>query len=439
MKKEDLKIAVFSSYDKVGGAAIACYNCVKMLRGQGFKAVEIVRYKTCGENFVYQVPVLRKRSLAQRVIDKFFPPKINRDIKEDTDPQYCFYGDESDSPDMCTIEEIENAMPFVPNVIFVGHTYNLVNTTILVELKKKWNCHIYLTCNDVSPYTGGCHVHWDCKGFTTGCEDCPAVLVESRKKEVSDTFQKKRNNIIEGNIGIRYSNNWLKRELQESLMFKNRPLLYTGHNTDTDLYNPFNRDIAKRIFGLSKDSFTLMNGSTYLNDLRKGLSYFCKAMQYLYEILPKEKRTEVVILIVGNNIESVQPLLRKIPNFEVKIIDFITDNRLLSLLYQATDVYVGTSLEDAGPMMVSNSLACGTPVVGFKTGLFDDEEIVQDGVTGYGVEMKNIEMLAERIKDVFYLNIDDYRQMSDNCRKIAMDKLSKYRTLERYNAFLSEL
>ena len=85
------------------------------------------------------------------------------------------------------------------------------------------------------------------------------------------------------------------------------------------------------------------------------------------------------------------------------------------------------------------SLCCGTPVVGFKTGFFDDEEIVQDGITGYGVEMKNIEMLAEKIKDIMYLTTDDYRQMSDNCRKIAMDKLSKYRTLERYNAFFAEL
>ena len=439
MKKEDVRIAVFSSYVKVGGAAIACYNCVKMLREQGFEAVEIVRYKTCGEEFVYQVPVLRRRSLIKRFVEKLFPSKIYRDIKEDTDPEYRFFGDESDSTDMCTIEEIENAMPFLPNVIFVGHTFNLVNTSILVALKKRWNCHIYLSCTDISPYTGGCHVHWDCKGYTTGCKNCPAVLVESRKNEISETFQKKRNNIIEGNIGIRYSNNWLKRELQESLMFKNNPILFTGQNTDTDLYNPFNRDIAKRIFGLSKDSFTLMNGSTYLNDLRKGLSYFCESLQYLYDNLPNEKRSKVVILIVGRNKESVQPLLSKIPNFEVKIIDYITDSRLMSLLYQATDVYVGTSLEDAGPMMVSDSLACGTPVVGFKTGFFDDEEIVQDGVTGYGVEMKNIEMLAEKIQNIMNLTVDDYRQMSDNCRKIAMDKLSKYRTLERYNAFLAEL
>ena len=202
MKKEDLKIAVFSSYDKFGGAAIACFNCVKMFRENGYEAIEIVRYKTCNEDFVYQVPVLRRRSLLKRVVDKIFPPKTYRDIKEDTDPEYRFFGDESDSPDMCTIEEIENVMPFSPNVIFVGHTFNLVNTTILVGLKKKWNCHIYLSCTDVSPYTGGCHVHWDCKGYTTGCENCPAVLVESRKKEVSDTIKKKRNNIIEGNIQI---------------------------------------------------------------------------------------------------------------------------------------------------------------------------------------------------------------------------------------------
>ena len=111
----------------------------------------------------------------------------------------------------------------------------------------------------------------------------------------------------------------------------------------------------------------------------------------------------------------------------------------MSLAYQATDIYVGTSLEDAGPMMVSDSLACGTPVVGFKTGFFDDEEIVIDGVSGYGVEMKDVNMLAERIKDIICLSVEEYRVISENCRKIAINKLSKYRTLELYNDFFSKL
>lgn len=439
MTKEELKIAVFSSLDRSGGAAMACYNCVKILRDQGYNAIEVVRYKYGNDEFVYPVNIHRKQSYFRRVINKLFPPKVYRDVKEDTDPEYRFFGDDSDSPDMCTIEEIENSIPFIPNVIFVGHTFNLVNTEILAQMHEKWGCYIYLSCNDISPYTGGCHVHWDCKGYTSGCKNCPAVLVESRKHEVAEAFEKKRKNIEKGKIGLRYSNNWLKKEIEQSLMFRGNHIFCTGQNTDTDLYNPGNRNIAKQVFGISNGSITIMNGSTSLNDTRKGLVYFCEAMQRLYDMLSEDIREKVTLLIIGRNKESVQHLLNKLPEFDVKNIDYITDSRLMSLAYQATDIYVGTSLEDAGPMMVSDSLACGTPVVGFKTGFFDDEEIVIDGVSGYGVEMKDVNMLAERIKDIICLSVEEYRVISENCRKIAINKLSKYRTLELYNDFFSKL
>lgn len=439
MKKEDLKIAVFSSYDKIGGAAISCYNCVKMLRDDGYNAVEIVRYKTGNDDFVYPVIVNRHISYFKRAINKFFPQKPKRTLREDTDPEYRFFDDENNSDDLCTIEEIENSLPFIPNIIFVGHSFNLVNTSMLVHFHKRWNAHIYMTCVDVNAYTGGCHVHWECDGYTTGCSNCPAVLVKNRKLEVTEIFDKKRRNIQEGNIGIRFSNNWQRRELQKSLIFKDRPLLLLGQNTDTDLYNPFNRDIAKRVFGIPDSSKTIMSGATFLNDKRKGLKYFCESMQYLYSILSPEERSTVVLLIVGKNKNEVKDILKKLPEFKVKIIDFITDTRLLSLVYQATDIYVGTSQEDAGPMMVSDSLACGTPIVGFKTGFIDDEEIIIDGMTGYRVEMNNTIQLAERVRDVLMLSDDNFYTMSENCRNIALNKLSKHKTLTRYRALFEEL
>ena len=440
MKKEDVKLAVFSSFDKNGGAAIVCYNCVKMLREQGYNAIEVVRYKSCDDEFVYSVP-FRHKSFVKRLIGKLysFIRKPYRDIKEDTDSEYRFFGDESDSPDMCTISEIESAMPFIPNVVFVGHTFNLVNTTILAQLYKKWNCHIYLSCTDISPYTGGCHVHWDCKGYTTGCKNCPAVLLESRKHEVAAAFEKKKKNIIEGHIGICYANNWLKKEIEQSLLFHESDLLFTGQGTNIDLYNPKNRNIAKQVFGIPQESKTIMNGSTALNDLRKGLKYFIEAMQLLYDSLQENIRNQVTLIIIGKNIESVQTLLEELPNFDIKVIDFITDSRLMSLAYQATDIYVGTSLEDAGPMMVSDSLACGTPVVGFRTGFFGDSDIIEDGKTGYSVELKDTKALVDRIREVLLLSQDEYDQMSANCRFVAEEKLSKYKTIERYNEFFSEL
>ena len=47
---------------------------------------------------------------------------------------------------------------------------------------------------------------------------------------------------------------------------------------------------------------------------------------------------------------------------------FVGDRRKLGLLFAAADVFLFSSLEDNLPIMVQESLAAGTPVVGFAAG-----------------------------------------------------------------------
>lgn len=99
-------------------------------------------------------------------------------------------------------------------------------------------------------------------------------------------------------------------------------------------------------------------------------------------------------------------------HFKKQKIDYIKDYRLLSLLYQATDVYINTSIEDSGPMMVSEALACGTPVVGFDTGVVTN--MVVDDYNGYKIPMKDSQKLAEGIQKIFELDKDRYAAFSKN-------------------------
>ncbi|MFP3802939.1 glycosyltransferase, partial [Paraburkholderia sp. SIMBA_027] len=83
---------------------------------------------------------------------------------------------------------------------------------------------------------------------------------------------------------------------------------------------------------------------------------------------------------------------------------YIKDYRLLALLYQAADLFVNSSIEDSGPMMVSEALACGTPVVGFDTGVLTN--MIIDNYKGYKAPLKDSKKLAEGIKKIFELNKD---------------------------------
>ena len=98
--------------------------------------------------------------------------------------------------------------------------------------------------------------------------------------------------------------------------------------------------------------------------------------------------------------------------FEKKFIEYVKDYRLLKLLYQASNVFVNSSIEDSGPMMVSEALACGTPVVGFDMGIVNNM-IISD-YNGYKAKLKDSNDLAIGIKKILDLSEEEYNQYSLN-------------------------
>ena len=81
----------------------------------------------------------------------------------------------------------------------------------------------------------------------------------------------------------------------------------------------------------------------------------------------------------------------------------INDDRVLSLLYNSVDVITVPSIDDPGPLMVSEALMCKTPIVTFNTGIAS--EIINDKNIGYKADNFNIESYANGILQ--YLNTDN--------------------------------
>jgi len=75
--------------------------------------------------------------------------------------------------------------------------------------------------------------------------------------------------------------------------------------------------------------------------------------------------------------------------------EYLRDDVTLALAYQAADVFVCPSTEDAGPMMIPESMLCGTPVVAFNSGGAPD--LIQTMKTGYLAKYKDSNDLASGI------------------------------------------
>ena len=68
----------------------------------------------------------------------------------------------------------------------------------------------------------------------------------------------------------------------------------------------------------------------------------------------------------------------------------------LVLSYQAADVFACPSMQDAGPMMVSQAMLCGTPVIAFDMGIVP--ELITSGENGYVARLGDAEDFARGLK-----------------------------------------
>jgi glycosyltransferase involved in cell wall biosynthesis len=196
-----------------------------------------------------------------------------------------------------------------------------------------------------------------------------------------------------------------------------------GSAVNTDIYSNTNRKIAKMVFSIDEMKKVIFVGSENLKDKRKGWNYVSDSISLLYNDLQEDERKNVIILLTSRNINQTN-YIKEIP-FQTRCIDYITDNRYLSLVYQATDIFLCPSMEDLGPIMVAQALACGTPVVGFKMGLLFDDYLVKNYFNGFIADLKDSKSLSHGMQYFLRLSHEEFQRASKNARNTIVTKSSK--------------
>ncbi|HEY6387953.1 MAG TPA: glycosyltransferase, partial [Candidatus Acidoferrum sp.] len=108
---------------------------------------------------------------------------------------------------------------------------------------------------------------------------------------------------------------------------------------------------------------------------------------------------------------------------------YLGDEKLLSLVYSAADLFVLPALQDNLPNSALEALACGVPVVAFNAGGIP--EIVRDGIEGRLVPRGDVAGLRLAICDMLNRS-DTLRQMSANARHRATQEFALELQARRY-------
>lgn len=302
------------------------------------------------------------------------------------------------------IEEINPDIIHLHNI----HGYYL-NYPLLMEFLAKYNKPVVWTLHDCWTFTGHCahYMFVKCYKWQTHCEKCPqkkaypsSLLLDKSYRNFE--LKKKYFNSIP-NLTLVPVSKWLEGEVRTSFL-KNNPLHQIYNGIDMETFKPsFEIDIRTK-YQLAPNTKIILGVAS--NWYRKGLEDFIS----LSKTLPEDYK----IILVGINEKDAQTIPDEI--IAIRRTENINEMRCL---YSQADVFFNPTIEDNFPTTNIESLACGTPIVTYKTG--GCEEAIS-AETGYAVEPKNLEKAIGYILEICEKDKKVY-QLS--CRQRAMKLFDK--------------
>ncbi|MDP4114572.1 MAG: glycosyltransferase [Bacteroidota bacterium] len=301
------------------------------------------------------------------------------------------------------VKEIQEAD--IINFHWVSGMLDFPNLPAALKGKK-----IIWTLHDMNPFTGGCHYTGDCKKFEEVCNSCIQLGSEEYNDLSHKNFLTKNNAFSQIQISIVTPSKWLGIQAAKSNLFKNFKVTTIPYGLPLQTFKNHSKLGLRKEFNIPSTHKIILFGADYVTNKRKGFGLLIEALDELYQNGIKDILLGVFGVLGENTIdESKFPVIKFGP---------ISSEDTLSQIYSMADVFVVPSLEDNLPNTVLESLACGTPVVGFNIGGIPD--MVKHKETGYLAEKGDVKDLANGIKWV--LNSKKYNKISKACRKVAEEK-----------------
>ena len=308
------------------------------------------------------------------------------------------------------VEFIKQIKPTIVHLHCI-HGYYL-NYQILFEYLNSTNIPVIWTFHDCWAFTGHC-AHFiieGCDKWLTGCYACPLKgdypksFVDCSKRN----FELKKNLFTNNkNLHIVPVSDWLA-ELTSQSFFRSNKIQVIKNGVNLQIFKPVISAINSKVRVL---------GVSNIWSQGKGLYDFYR----LRELLNSDV---FEIVIVGLNKRQIKNLPQGIIGIERT--DSIEE---LVRLYSSADVFVNPTYADTFPTVNIEALACGTPVLTYKTG--GSPEIISKE-TGWVVEQGEVEKLAEVIKKIPLLDKTKLQLQRSACRTRAVLEFNQQNKYQEY-------
>lgn len=353
-----MKIVMISDHERSGGAAIAANRLAAGFMISGHQVIRLVAGRDPSHDppsswsiselglrrplrgAIRRMPTISRADAAAR-------PWVQRDLRRKLVEL---------QPDLVNIHNLHGAFRTGWSAEFLNEADRIAPTL--------WTLH------DMWSFTGRCAYSRSCTRYLDGCNDqCPTPheYPELTPSRVQEEWEHRRS-IIGGSkrsLAVAPSR-WLARIASDGLW--GQRVTHVPYGLPLDDYKPRDQSESRRRLGLREDDRVLLTSAVDLSDARKGLGVLVSALEQL--------ESPITLMTMGTGTITVDnPLVRVVGLGPVE------GPEAQSVAYSAADVLVHPALADNLPLVVQESIACGTPVISFDVGGLSD--LVRPGVTGW--------------------------------------------------------
>lgn len=288
------------------------------------------------------------------------------------------YGFNSKKATRRMIKELERLAPDIVHLHNIhGHDCDL---ELLFSYFKNKKTKLIWTFHDCFSFTGYC-THFTlarCDRWKSGCFDCPQRRSYSWFFDQSKRLYQKKKALFSGlDLTIVTPSKWLADLVRHSFL-KDYPVEVINNGIDLAVFCPSPSDFRQKHDFENKK---IILGVSFVWNDTKGLDVFKNLSCRLSD--------DYRVVLVGIN-DAVDEELPE----NILTIHRTQDQRELAEIYSAADVFVNPTREDNYPTVNMEALACGTPVITFRTG--GSPEML-DATCGSVISCDDVDVLEREI------------------------------------------
>lgn len=296
-----------------------------------------------------------------------------------------------------------------PDIVHL-HCINgyFVNIYRIVSWLKKHRIKTVLTLHAEFMYTANCGHALECEKWKTGCGNCSRYKAETKslffdRTHISWQKMEKAFQGFDEDLIVTSVSPWLMQRAKQSPILADKEHTVVLNGLDTEVFRYTDPEPLRKKHGLTDEkiifhatpSFNLdpghIKGGYYVNALAKQLI-----------------DQNVKVFVAGPYPEKIEVAENVI------LLGRISDQSTLAQYYSLADLTLLTSKKETFSMVTAESLACGTPVVGFQAGAPEQITIPEySEFVPYG--------------DIDALCCASEKQLSENRDKVVISQLAAYK------------